>query len=152
MLYALSASAGELTGKVVGVADGDTITVLEAGQKQHRVRLAGIDAPESGQAYGKASQKSLASMVAGKAVRVEWHKRDRYGRLVGVVIADSHDVGLLQIERGMAWHYKEFAAEQRPEDAQRYAAAEVEARLSKRGLWADDAPMPPWEWRRPPKN
>jgi len=148
LFYALTASAGELTGKVIRVGDGDTITVLDAGNKQTKIRVMGIDAPEKGQPFGNASRESLASMVAGRNVTVEWHKRDRYDRLVGQVFADSHDVGLVQIERGMAWHYKAYAREQRPEDAQAYAHAEVEAKAARRGLWADPKPVPPWEWRR----
>jgi endonuclease YncB( thermonuclease family) len=148
LFYVLSASAEELTGKVVRVADGDTITVLDSGNKQHKIRLMGIDAPEKGQAFGNKSRDSLASMVAGRNVTVEWHKRDRYGRLVGQVFADSHDVGLVQIERGMAWHYKAYEREQRPEHAQAYAGAEVESKAARRGLWADPKPMPPWEWRK----
>jgi endonuclease YncB( thermonuclease family) len=146
--YVLSAAAEELTGKVVQVADGDTITVLGPGNQQHKIRVMGIDAPEKGQPFGNASRGSLASMVSGQNVVVEWHKRDRYGRLVGLVIADSHDVGLVQIERGMAWHYKAYAREQRPEDAQAYAGAELEAKTARRGLWADPGRVPPWEWRR----
>ena len=148
LFYALTASAEELTGKVVRVADGDTITVLGPGNQQHKIRLMGIDAPEKAQPFGNKSRESLSSMVAGRNVVVEWHKRDRYGRLVGQVFADSHDVGLVQIERGMAWHYKAYEREQRPEDAQAYAQAEVEARTARRGLWADTRPIPPWEWRK----
>jgi endonuclease YncB( thermonuclease family) len=146
--YVLSAAAEELNGKVVRVADGDTITVLDPGNKQHKIRLMGIDAPEKGQAFGNVSRESLASMVAGRNVVVEWHKRDRYGRLVGQVFSDSHDVGLVQIERGLAWHYKAYAREQRPEDAREYAQAEVDAKVARRGLWADLGPVAPWEWRR----
>ena len=148
LFYALTASAEELTGKVIRVADGDTITVLSSANQQHKIRLMGIDAPEKGQPFGNASRESLASMVAGRNVSVEWHKRDRYGRLVGQVFADSHDVGLVQIERGMAWHYKAYEREQRPADAQAYAGAEVEAKAARRGLWADPGSVPPWEWRR----
>ena len=148
LFYALTASAEELTGKVIRVSDGDTITVLGPANQQHKIRLMGIDAPEKGQAFGNKSRDSLASIVAGRNVAVEWHKRDRYGRLVGQVFADSHDVGIVQIERGMAWHYKAYAREQRPEDAQAYAGAEVESRAARRGLWADPRPVPPWEWRR----
>ena len=148
LFYVLSASAEELVGKVVRVADGDTITVLDAGNQQHKIRLMGIDAPEKGQPYGNKSRDSLASMVAGRNVTVEWHKRDRYGRLVGQVFADTHDVGLVQIERGMAWHYKQYAREQRHDDAQAYAGAEVEAKAVRRGLWAEPGAAPPWEWRK----
>ena len=119
LFYVLSASAEELAGKVVRVADGDTITVLGPGNKQHKIRLMGIDAPEKAQPFGSKSRDSLASMVAGRNVIVEWHKRDRYGRLVGQVFADSRDVGLVQVERGMAWHYKDYQRERHPRRARR---------------------------------
>ena len=119
------AHAEEFAGKVIRVADGDTITILDAAQAHHTIRLMGIDAPEKGQAFGTKSRESLSSMVAGRNVIIRWHKKDRYGRLVGQVFADSHDVGLIQIERGLAWHYKAYAREQRPEDAQAYADAEA---------------------------
>jgi endonuclease YncB( thermonuclease family) len=148
LFFALNAGADELTGKVIHVADGDTITVLDAGKRQFQVRLSGIDAPEKAQPFGARSKESLASVIAGRSVTVQWHKRDRFGRLVGVVVADSHDVGLVQIERGMAWHYKAYEREQLPEDARAYADAEDAAKAAHVGLWADRAPVPPWEWRR----
>ena len=138
----------ELAGKVIRVADGDTITILDTAQAHHTIRLMGIDAPEKGQPFGTQSRESLSSMVAGRNVTVQWHKRDRYGRLVGQVFADSHDVGLIQVERGLAWHYKAYEREQRPEDAREYAQAEVGASAARSGLWADPGPIPPWEWRR----
>jgi len=88
---------------VVHVADGDTITVLDAGKVQHKVRLAGIDAPEKAKPFGQRSRESLEDLVAGRTVIVETHKKDRYGRYVGKVILNSRDVNLEQIRRGMAW-------------------------------------------------
>lgn len=88
---------------VVHVADGDTITVLDAGKVQHKVRLAGVDAPEKAQPFGQRSRESLEDLVAGRTVIVETHKKDRYGRYVGKVILNSRDVNLEQIRRGMAW-------------------------------------------------
>ncbi len=138
----------ELGGKVIRVADGDTITILDAAQAHHTIRLMGIDAPEKGQPFGTKSRESLSSMVAGRNVTVQWHKRDRYGRLVGQVFADSHDVGLVQIDRGLAWHYKAYEREQNAADARGYAEAENEARAARRGLWADRKPVAPWEYRQ----
>ena len=109
VLFALScqvALANEFQGRIVGVSDGDTITVLDAKNQQHKVRLAGIDAPEKSQAFGQASKKQLSELVFGKAVVVEWQKLDRYGRVVGKVLLDGFDVCLEQIRKGMAWHYK----------------------------------------------
>ena len=102
------AQAAGLSGKVIRVSDGDSITVLDSGNQQHKIRLMGIDAPEKGQPFGTKSRESLSSMVAGRQVTVTWQKKDRYGRVLGVVFADSRDVGLVQIERGFAWHYKAY--------------------------------------------
>ncbi len=87
----LTAFADTLTGKVVEITDGDTLYVLDANYKEHKIRLAGIDAPERTQAYGLASRKHLASIVAGKQVRVEYQKRDRCTRIVGKLLLDGID-------------------------------------------------------------
>ncbi len=148
LAFSFPALAETLSGRVVHVADGDTITVLDASNQQHKIRLSGIDAPERKQAYGKASGKHLADLVAGKPVSVEWSKHDKYQRIVGKVLQNGQDVCLEQIKAGMAWHYKHYEKEQAPEDRVSYAAAEDEARNSRVGLWKDANPMPPWEWRR----
>lgn len=160
-LLPLAAVAATLAAHVVGVHDGDTITVLDAERKQHKIRLAGIDAPESRQAFGNRSKESLSRLVFGKDVQIEWTKRDRYKRIVGKVWTSSPDANchtakcpmtldanLAQVTVGMAWHYKEYEREQSREDRERYAVAEQEARARKVGLWADKQPIPPWEWRR----
>jgi endonuclease YncB( thermonuclease family) len=140
--------ANTLTGKVVKVADGDTITVLDNSQAQHRIRLQGIDAPEKGQPFGNASGKHLAGLVAGKTVTVKWDKRDRFRRIVGKVLVDGVDVCLEQIKAGYAWHFKRYQHEQSPRDRQLYTQAEDKARADRLGLWQDKNPVPPWEWRR----
>lgn len=142
------AQADTLTGKVIHVQDGDSITVLDDTRTQHKIRLSGIDAPERGQAFGNVSKESLAEQVAGQSVAVEWDKVDRYGRKVGKVLLAGMDSNLVQIKRGLAWHYKQYEREQSPADRQSYAAAEVEARAAKLGLWRDAAPLPPWHFRR----
>ena len=160
LLAASPASAAVLEAKVIHIADGDTLTVLDGDQGQHRVRLAGIDAPERGQPFGERSKQNLARLVAGKAVEIRWHKRDRYGRVVGqvwVVSPDARcqgagcpktlDAGLAQVTVGLAWHYKQYAGEQSAEDRERYSFAEVEARARRAGLWRDPGPVAPWEWR-----
>jgi endonuclease YncB( thermonuclease family) len=132
----------------VGVADGDTITVLSAGNQQTRVRLQGIDAPESGQAFGQVSKRNLSNFIFDKQVVVEYEKTDRYGRTLGKVLAGRRDVNLEQVKAGLAWHYKDYQEEQQPEDRRLYADAETDARAAKRGLWADANPIPPWDFRR----
>lgn len=142
------ASADTITGRVVNVHDGDTLTVLDESHTQHKIRLAGIDAPELGQAYGRASRDYLAKEVAGKTVSIEWNKHDKYGRTVGKVLLDGKDECLEQVMAGFAWHYKKYEREQTPEDRRIYSAAEQDAREAKRGLWQDREPLPPWEWRK----
>ena len=143
----LQVQADTLLGKVINVADGDTITVLDDTHTQHKIRLTGIDAPEKRQAFGNVSKQSLADMVAGQSVAVEWVKVDKYGRKLGKVLLAGQDANLVQIKRGLAWHYKQYQREQSPTDQQSYAAAEIEARAAKLGLWRDADPMPPWEFR-----
>lgn len=147
LFLALQANADALLGKVIHVADGDTITVLDATNTQHKIRLSGIDAPEKKQAFGNVSKQSLADMVAGHTVVVEWVKVDRYGRRVGTVLLNGKDINLEQVTRGLAWHYKRYQHEQSPADQKSYAAAETLARSAQLGLWRDSSPVPPWEFR-----
>lgn len=137
----------DFTGNVVGVSDGDTITVLDTDKVQHKIRLTGIDAPEKKQPFGNRSKQSLSDMVFNKTVAVETNKRDRYGRELGKVLASGKDVNLEQVRAGLAWHYKAYELTQPVADRQAYAEAENEAKAAKRGLWVDAEPTPPWEWR-----
>jgi endonuclease YncB( thermonuclease family) len=146
--YAVFASAEPLVGWVVGVTDGDSITVLDASKVQHKVRLSGIDAPEKSQPFGNRSKESLSELVFKKSVTVDGDKKDRYGRSVGKVIANGLDVNLIQIERGMAWFYRQYQREQSPEDRKLYDAAEAEAKRVQLGFWRDEEPMPPWDYRK----
>jgi endonuclease YncB( thermonuclease family) len=147
LALACTAYAETVIGRVVGVADGDTITVLDADKVQHKIRLAGIDAPEKKQAFGNRSKESLSDMVFDKTVNVETEKRDRYGRQIGKVLVDGLDVNLVQVERGMAWFYRQYQREQSPNDRKLYEAAEDAAKAGKRGLWRDAEPVPPWDFR-----
>lgn len=141
------AHADVLVGHVVGVSDGDTITVLDDNKQRHVIRLMGIDAPEKAQAYGQKAKQSLSDLVFDRDVSVTWFKRDRYGRTVGQVLVDDKDVCLEQIKRGLAWHYKQYEREQSVEDRSRYADAEKEARSARIGLWIDDNPIEPLRFR-----
>lgn len=143
-----TASAATLRGEVVGLADGDTLTVLDNERHQHRVRLVGIDAPEKRQAFGERSRQHLSELVFRQAVVVDWKKRDRYGRILGVVRVRTVDVGQAQLRAGLAWHYKAYAREQAAGQRTLYSAEEVDARRARRGLWSEAAPTPPWEFRR----
>lgn len=146
------ALAETMVGRVVAVADGDTLTVLDSSSRQHRIRLSGIDAPESGQPFGRRSKQSLSSMVYGKRVSVEWHKADRYGRILGKVLFEGTDVNRAQILAGMAWYYRQYAKELPLVDRVSYAVTESDARKARAGLWADDLPVAPWQWRRESKS
>lgn len=143
-----TAHADLLEGKVVGVTDGDTITVL-VDRHEVKVRVAGIDAPEKKQPFGQRSKEHLSNCAFGKSVAVEWSKTDRYGRTIGKVTVDGVDCGLRQVQDGMAWHYKAYAREQTLVDRAAYADAEAQAVAHKAGLWSDSHPMPPWEFRHP---
>jgi endonuclease YncB( thermonuclease family) len=146
-LIAHGVVAETIRGKVVKIADGDTLTILDPSKHQHKIRLSGIDAPERKQAHYETSRQSLAKLAFDKAVIVEWHKRDVYGRLVGKVQADRQDVGLAQLRAGQAWWFRRYANEQTMFDRSRYEAAELDARRNGRGLWKTGSPTPPWEWR-----
>ena len=129
------------------MADGDTVTVIDASNTQHKIRLSGIDAPEKKQAFGMQSKQSLSDMIFNKQVIVETEKRDRCGREVGKIMVGGRDVNLEQIVRGFAWHYKEYEREQTSHDRKQYDLAEQNARAESRGLWAESDPVPPWEFR-----
>ena len=147
LLVAQLSFAAELTGLVVGVSDGDTITVL-VDKTPYKIRLAGIDAPESRQAFGQASKQHLSALVYKKPVTVLWDKKDRYGRTLGKVLIDGTDACLEQVKAGLAWHYKRYASEQPAQDRADYAAAEDKAKGERIGLWSDAQPPAPWDWRR----
>jgi endonuclease YncB( thermonuclease family) len=148
MLLSVCGCAQTITGKVVGVSDGDTITVLDASNKQHKIRLEGIDAPESNQDFGSRSKQSLSDLVFGKTVTVTSRKKDKYGHTLGEVTLDGKDISHEQVQRGMAWAYHYSANEVRPEEPTPDELAEAQARKEKRGLWADPSPTPPWDFRR----
>ena len=132
---------------MVRVIDGDTVVVLDTTKEQHRIRLAGIDAPERKQPFGTKSKEYLSDTVAGEEVVVDWHKLDRYHRIVGKIIFDGRDVDLAMVRAGLAWWYRKYADEQSPADRVLYEAAEAKARSERIGLWRDPEPVPPWEWR-----
>ena len=144
-LLLLSASAQQqtITGKVVGVSDGDTITVLDASKKQHKVRRDGIDAPESNQDYGSRAKQSLSDLVFGKTVTVTSRKKDMYGRVLGKVTLDGKDINKEQINRGMAWFNLPYEDELPANVAVPYKLTYMLARQKKLGLWAGPSPTPP---------
>jgi endonuclease YncB( thermonuclease family) len=138
-----SVQAQEYVGRVVGVTDGDTITLLDPGKQQIKVRLAEIDTPESGQPYGKRAKQELSGLVFNKMVTVKVQDIDRYGRTVGRVYANSLDVNAEMVKRGAAWVYRQYAKDQS------LYSIENQARQDKVGLWGlpESEQIPPWEWR-----
>ena len=140
------ANSLELIGKVVKVSDGDTVTILTEDKTQHKIRLNDIDAPEKKQAFGNKSKDNLANYIAGKTVTVEYTKTDRYKRVLGTIYYNNTDINLQQVKDGYAWVYKQYS------NKQNYIKAEREARSSKKGLWRDNNPAEPWEYRKQKKE
>ncbi len=141
-LFLLLVPLYALEGVCVRVSDGDTITIESAGHKE-KVRLNGIDAPESTQPGGQEARQYLVERILNKQVRLEGSSRDRYGRLLGTVYLDSENINLAMIRAGWAWDYVSYHA------GAEYTRAEKEARAARRGLWSKPAPLPPWEFRHP---
>ncbi|CAK0774631.1 Uncharacterized endonuclease [Gammaproteobacteria bacterium] len=133
-------TASAYTAQVRQVIDGDTVE-LQSSWRQVRVRLAEIDAPEHDQPYGMAAREALVALVGGRMVRIVPIDRDRYGRVVARLYVGSLDVNAALVRRGYAWVYRQYAHDPA------LFAAEQEARSTRRGLWAQGKPMPPWEWR-----
>lgn len=131
----------QIVGRVVGVTDGDTITVLDEHNEQHKIRLNGIDAPESGQAFGTESRKALSGKVFGKQVRIDWYELDKYGRVLGDVFVGNRLVNKELLEEGHAWHFKKYSHDPK------LAEAENSAHRKLLGLWADQNRIAPWVYR-----
>ena len=135
-------SSFTIKGKVVRVSDGDTFTVLTAENRQERIRMLWIDAPEKSQAYGDAARQFLADLIAGKIVTVNCTEKDSYGRNLGYVVINGSNVNELMLKNGYAWHYKQF---DKNVDRARF---EQQARKNKIGLWSEKEPIAPWFFRK----
>ena len=138
-----SALAAEFTGQVVGVSDGDTITVLHNGVAE-RIRLNGIDCPERRQAFGRRAKQLTSILAFGETVTVKDYGKGRYGRTIGdVLLSDGRILNEELVRAGLAWWYRKYAP-----NNERLKELEQEARETKRGLWADPHAVAPWEWRK----
>lgn len=136
-------ATGPWSDRCVGVADGDTISVMYEG-REVRVRLNAVDCPEKKQAFGSVARRFTSDMVFRKVVTVRPADTDRYGRTVGdVQTPDGRSLNEALVEAGLAWWYRHYAPDDR-----RLEALETEARKARRGLWRDRRPIPPWEFRR----
>jgi len=142
MLAQLSSVSEVFQAECVGVADGDTLTVLQ-GKRQIKLRLEGIDCPELHQSFGTRARQFTSNLVFGKKVTVSAQYLDRMGRTVSRVSVNGKDISLALVEAGLAWHYRRYSSDPL------LAKAEAQARRLKKGLWSDPRPVPPWEWRRP---
>lgn len=142
-LAATSATATELRGRVVGVTDGDTLKLLVDGATEYKIRLAEIDAPESGQPFGRAAKRMLSDLVYGVTIDARVTDVDRYGRSVAVITRDRTNINAEMVRLGGAWAYRRYLSDPR------YLALEADARRAGRGLWAlqPDQVTAPWEWR-----
>ena len=128
-----------LSGQVVKISDGDTITILTQEKQQVKVRLYGIDAPEKKQPYGQKSKQFLSNLIAGRSVEIQEKGKDRYKRVLGIVYLDGRDINEQMVLNGYAWAYVKYS--------KIYAKQELKARSQNLGLWRDK-PIPPWEWRK----
>lgn len=136
------------TGKVVGVADGDTIKVLHK-REAIRIRLYGIDTPEKRQAFGNRAKKYTNALVRGKVVDVEPVTLDRYGRTVAFVTVNGTSLNQSLVQAGYAWVYRKYC---KNDICESWYQDENRARNSDKGLWRDPDPVAPWEWRREKRN
>jgi micrococcal nuclease len=144
LLLVSQARAPEYPAKVVGITDGDTLTVLTSKKTQVKIRLAGIDAPESGQDFGSRAKQAASSLAFGKAVTIIERDIDRYGRTVAeVILPDGRSLNRELVGEGAAWWYRKYAASDEV-----LARLEAVARVERRGLWSQSSPVPPWEWRK----
>ncbi len=147
LINTIDSNADVLNGRVVGISDGDTITVLDKTRKEHKVRLMGIDAPEKSQAFGNEAKQTLSNYIYKKEVSVQYKKLDKYKRIVGKVSLDGQDICLQMIRDGMAWHYTEYEKAQLKTDRDLYREAEANAREMKIGLWHQADAVKPSDFR-----
>lgn len=139
----LNLLSAEIRGLVVGVSDGDTITVLDDMDKgRFRIRLYGIDAPEKKQDFGQKAKQYLSSRLFRKSVVIRYKEIDRYGRIVGKVYLGHIEINLEMLKNGYAWHYKNY------DNSKEYSLAELNAKRKGIGLWSMKNPIPPWTFRK----
>lgn len=147
IIAALFLACGLLFGfsaKVIKVSDGDTITVLTQNKESIKVRLYGIDAPETKQDFGKASKQYLSSLISGRIVEVKSNGQDRYGRVLGTIYLDNADINAKTVEEGYAWAFVKYS--------KIYAAQQSKAIKNKAGLWRQKDPQAPWDFRKAKKR
>ena len=147
LFFSLHVVAEVVSGTVVAVHDGDTIS-LKTQSEEKKIRLASIDAPELNQPFGIESRDMLRALVLGKQVQVDYSKRDKYSRLVGKVLLNSDDINLKQVQLGAAWVHREYLKEMPLQERALYLEAEAQSKDSAAGLWRDGEVVAPWIWRK----
>lgn len=157
LFVCVTASFGQTTafsGRVLGILDGDTISLQGPRNKEYKIRLAGIDAPEADQDFADKAKEYLGELINGKNVTVVGRKLDRHGRIVAqVFLVDPktnfpRDISYSMLTAGLAWHYKESVAEQSREDQIRYSEGEEAARGAGIHIWSVPSPVAPWEFMK----
>lgn len=144
LILSIPAFAADLNGRVVGISDGDTLTLLTADKQQVKIRLGEIDTPESNQPYGTKAKQALSELAFNKQVRAVEQDKDRYGRTVARVYVGSVDVNAEMVRLGAAWVYRDYAKDQN------LFRLEAQAKAAKSGLWglSEAERCPPWDWRK----
>ena len=148
MFGRFAVAAEEWTGKVVAVADGDTLTALRD-DTPVKIRLWGIDCPESHQDFGTVARRFLGDLAHNRTATVRERDRDRYGRVVALVDVDGVNVNRALVAAGLAWVYRRYC--HGPERTE-WLALETDAQTARLGLWAHPDPIPPWDWRQPRRS
>lgn len=142
-VFSIYVYSAEMIGKVVSVADGDTITIIEnLDNGRFKIRLYGIDAPEKKQDFGQKAKQYLSSLIFNKEVKIKFTEIDRYGRIIGKVYLNDIEINIEMLKAGMAWHYSRY------DQTSAYITAEKQARKNGIGLWSMKNPIPPWNFRR----
>lgn len=143
----ISSGSYSFYGEVTKVHDGDSVWVKPEGEDKYVIRLQGIDSPELAMEYGSEARDTLYDYVFGKNVLASCNKIDVYSRHVCVIYLGNTDANLRQVSLGSAWHYKDYQDEQSAQERIDYSNAEIKAKKSRRGLWGDSKPIPPWQYR-----
>jgi endonuclease YncB( thermonuclease family) len=142
LLFIVNIYANQIKGKVIHISDGDTIHILTTEKEKYKIRLNDIDAPESKQAFGNKSKENLKKYIYNKNVTIVYNTKDKYGRILGTVYLNNHDINLQQVKDGFAWVYKKYSKNII------YYKAEIDAQNKRKGLWQDKNPIEPWIYRK----
>lgn len=130
------------SGQVIKIKDGDTVVILDDDNVPHTIRVADIDCPEQGQPFSSKAKLFVSNEIFGKHVEIKSKGKDRYGRIIGFVLYDGKNLSLELLKNGLAWHYSYFS------DNKHMANLERLARKNKIGLWIDEHPINPYQWRK----